>query len=186
MRGALILAGWFFVVIIGLRAELRPWLVETGVAWHDNVTNGERRSDRLAALEWQTRISRSVGRAFADGHRLGIGAGVRMEIWPRFAGLDVVVPEIAGRWEFKPGVGLHRPVFVAEVEGGWAAARESARGGFGGAGRLLVRQRAGTAWWFSAGHEWRRFDARGPAFARTAWPRGMERGRKLDCRRRGT
>ena len=168
MRGALFLAGGFFLTTIGLRAGSGPWQLETGVAWHDNVTNGERSSDRLAALEWRTRISRSAGRALAGGHRLGTQAGVRVESWPRFGGLDVIVPEIAGSWEFKPGVGPHRPVFAAEAEGGWTVARESARGGPGGAGRLVVRQRAGTMWWFSAGHEWRRFAARGPAFERTA------------------
>jgi hypothetical protein len=34
----------------------------------------------------------------------------------------------------------------------------------GGATRLVVRQRAGQSWLFTAGHEWRRFDARGRAF----------------------
>jgi hypothetical protein len=167
MRGTLLLAG-FCLAIAGLRAELRPWQLDMGVAWHDNITNGERATDRLAALESGASVSRSAGRVFRGGHRLGARAGVRFEAWPRFEGLDVIEPEIAGSWEFKPGIGPHRPVFSVEAEGGWAVARERMRGGLGGAARLALRQRAGAAWFFSAGHEWRHFDARGAAFDHTA------------------
>ncbi len=141
--------------------------LDTEVVWHDNVTNAERPEDLIAALQWRTEVRFGAQRSLPGGQRVRGSAGIRSELWPRFEGLNVIVPGLAGSWEFKPGLGPHRPVFAAEAEGEWAVAQESDRGGLGAAGRLLVWQRLGGAWRWSAGHEWRRFDARGRAFDRT-------------------
>jgi hypothetical protein len=147
--------------------QIRFRQLGTEVVWHGNVTNAERPEDLLAALQWRTEVRCGGQRSFAGGHRLLGSAGVRTELWPRFEGLNVLAPGLAGAWEFKPGLGPHRPVFAAEVEGEWVAAAESARQGRGAAGRLSVRQRLGSSWLVAAGHDWRRFDAQGRAFDRT-------------------
>lgn len=141
--------------------------ISTELTWHDNITNAERPQDRLTDLQWRSEFRLGGQRVFAGGHR-GLGSlGVRAEALARFEGLNQLAPGLAGGWEFKPGLGSHRPVFAAEVEGEWVAATESARQGRAGAGRLSVRQRIGSSWLVAAGHEWRRFDARGRAFDRT-------------------
>lgn len=157
-------------------AQVMSGRLDTEALWHDNATNAERPEDLVAALQWRTGIRFGIQRNLPGGHRVQGAAGIRSEIWPRFEGLNILAAGLAGGWEFKPGLGAHRPVFAAEIEGEWAAAQERARGGLGGAGRVEVRQRLGAAWRVSAGHEWRRFDARGKAFDRTGreWFGGME------------
>jgi len=137
------------------------------LTWHDNITNAERPQDRLADLEWRTEFRLGGQRIFTGGHRVLGSVGLRAEAWARFGGLNLIAPGFAGGWEFKPGLGPHRPVFAAEAEGEGVAATEGARQGRGGSGRLVVRQRIGASWLLTAGHEWRRFDARGRAFDRT-------------------
>ncbi|MDQ5977060.1 MAG: hypothetical protein QG602_32 [Verrucomicrobiota bacterium] len=148
-------------------AAAGPVRVETGLSWHDNVTNAERPEDLLPALQWHARLDAGIARNLPDGHRIRGAAGLRIETWPRFEGLDFVSPALSAAWEFKPGLGPNRPVVAAEVEGEWRVAREHDRGGLGGAVGLSVRQRLGTAWLLSVGHEWRRFSASGHAFDRT-------------------
>jgi hypothetical protein len=143
------------------------WHLGTEAVWHDNVTNAERPEDLLPGLQWRTELSTGRVHALPGGHRLHVFVGARTEVWPRFQGLNQVAPGLSAAWEYKLGVGMFRPMLVAEGEGEWIAAHERDRGGLAGAGRLQVRQRAGTAWWLSAGHEWRRLDARGRAFDRT-------------------
>ena len=147
--------------------EAARWHLGSEVSWHDNVTNAERPEDLLPALQWHTELNAGVTRNLRDGHRLQGRGGLRMDAWPRFEGLNYLAPAVSAGWEFKPGLGPHRPVFAAEFEGEWRIAREHARGGLGGAGQLFVRQRLGASWLLTAGHEWRRFDSRGRAFART-------------------
>ncbi len=144
-----------------------PARFDTAVVWHDNVTNAERPADLLAALQWRGEVGWGAQRLLPDGHRVRGSAGLRAEAWPRFEGLNVIAPGLGGAWEWKPGLGPHWPVLVAEAEGEWVAAQERGRGGFGAAGRISVRQRLGATWRLAAGHEWRRFDARAMAFDRT-------------------
>lgn len=148
-------------------AQQPGWRLDTEVTWHDNVTNGEQTADRLSALEWRSELRIGRQRALAGGHRIGATAGLRTEIWPRFAGLNAVVPGVGATWEFKPGLGPRVPVLLAALTGEGSGAQERARTGWGGVGRLQVTQRAGTNWLLAAGHDWRRFDARGRAFDRT-------------------
>ena len=157
-----------FALIASLGATTATWQLDTEVSWHDNVTNAERPEDLLPALQWRAELDTSVARSLRDGHRVEGGAELRVEKWPRFEGLDSVAPALLMAWKFKPGLGPHRPVFAAEGEGEWRIARERDRGGLGGAGRLSVRQRAGSAWLLLVGHEWQRFDAVGRAFDRTS------------------
>jgi hypothetical protein len=154
-------------LVVRLAAVALPGHLGTGMVWHDNVTNAERTEDLLSALQWHTFVSTGNAWAFEGGHRLRASSQVRAEVWPRFEGLNLVAPGLTGAWEYKPGVGPNRPVFSAEGEGEWIAAHESDRGGWAGALRLRARQRIGDGWLLSAGQEWRRFDARGRAFART-------------------
>jgi len=137
------------------------------LTWHANVTNGEREEDKLAALQWSSDAGREFQHNLGRWHRLRLITRARIEVWPRFEGLDVLAPGVVGTWEFKPGVGHYRPVFAAEVEGEGVAAWERERSGWGGSGRLLVRQRVGSAWLLTGGHEWARFDARDHAFDST-------------------
>jgi len=160
-----ILAMVWLVHPVAARAASRQ--ISTELTWHDNITNAERPQDRLTDLQWRSELRLGGQRVFAGGHRVLGSLGARAEAWARFEGLNQLAPGLAGAWEFKPGLGAHRPVFAAEVEGEWVAATESARQGRGAAGRLLVRQRLGSSWLVAAGHEWRRFDARGRAFDRT-------------------
>lgn len=163
----LLLAG--FALGTAACAPAVPWLVTTDTAWHDNVTNAERSVDVLPALQGHAELHGTLfSRALEDGHRLRLTAGGLAEIWPRFEGLNRFATHFTAGWEYKPWLGPYRPVIAAETEGEWTVAQEPMRGGFGGAGRLSVRQRAGAAWLLSAGHEWRLFDARGKAFDRTA------------------
>jgi hypothetical protein len=145
-----------------------PWQVSGGAVWHDNVTNAERPEDLIPALqsqfEWEGVLA---NRSLGGGHRLRVSTGARVDYWPRFEGLNAIVPNLAATWEWKPGLGLHQPVFVARATGEWAAAWESGRGGWGGAASLAARQRVGESWLLEAGHDWRRFDARAMAFDRT-------------------
>lgn len=164
----------------------------TEVVWHDNVTNAERPEDVLGAMEWRTEFAFGRRWLLPAGHRLLGSARVRTELWPRFEGLNLLVPGLVGTWEFKPGLGPHRPVFAVEAEVERALAQERGRGGLGGAGRLSVRQRLGTSWLLAAGHEWRRFDARAKAFDRTGrewfgraeWSLGESWSLALEARRR--
>jgi hypothetical protein len=160
-----------FILAASVVAEASPWHLDTEMAWHDNVTNAERPEDLLPALQWSTAVSAGRLQVMEGGHRLRGLAAVRAEMWPRFEGLNLIAPGLALAWEYKPGVGPQRPVLTVEGEGEWVAAREPDRGGVTGSVRWRVRQRFGTAWHFSAGHEWRRFDARGRAFNRAgrAW-----------------
>lgn len=155
----------FLVHPAATRAATRQ--ISTEVTWHDNITNAERPQDRLTDLQWRSELRLDGQRVFAGGHRLLGSLVLAAEAWARFEGLNQLAPGLAGGWEFKPGLGSHRPVFSAQFEGEWATAAESARQGRGGAGRLLVRQRFGSAWLITGGHEWRRFDAQGRAFDRT-------------------
>lgn len=155
------------VLATALCAVASPWHLRTEVVWHDNVTNAERPEDLLPALQWGGELVAGQVRMVEGGHRLLVSGGLRMEVWPRFEGLNLVAPGVALGWEFKPGLGPRRPVLAAGVVGERVAAGESDRHGWGGAARLLGRQRLGTDWLIVAGHEWRRFDARGRAFART-------------------
>lgn len=141
---------------------------EVSAVWHDNVTNAERAEDLLGAFQWRGETSVGVNHVLPLGHRIQGAAGVRAEIWPRFDGLDVVAPGVSGRWEWKPWLGLNRPVLWAEAETEWVGAREAGRSGWGTAGRLAVRQRIGAVWLVGLAHEWRRFDARDMAFDRTS------------------
>lgn len=150
-----------------LGATPASWQMDAEVSWHDNVTNAERPEDLLSALQWRTELDAGFVRSLRDGHRVEGSAGLRVEKWSRFDGLDFAAPTLSMAWKFKPGLGPYRPVFVAELDGEWRLARESDRGGLGGAGRLSVRQRAGAAWVLLLGHEWQRFDAKGRAFDRT-------------------
>jgi len=155
------------LVISGMGQSMhREFATET--VWHDNVTNAEQPQDVLSAL--QSRAEFSIGQqlVLAGGHRLQGLARLRTELWPRFEGLNFVAPGLVGAWEFKSGLGPHRPVLGVESEVEWVLAQEPARGGWGAAGRLTLRQRVGTAWILLLGHEARRFDARGRAFNRTA------------------
>lgn len=145
-------------------AELPRWQFSTEAVWHDNATNAERPQDLLSALQWRSDLRTGLHLSLPGGQRLSATTGLRSELWPRFAGLDVVAPGIAASWEYKPGLGLRVPVFSAEVEGEWAVAAEKARDGRGGAVRLQVRQRVGAEWLLTGGFERRRFDARSHAF----------------------
>ena len=144
------------------------WRGATTLVWNDNVTNGERAEDVLAALSWQSSVGTTGQRLLAGGHRLEGSVGFRAEVWPRFEGLDQVTPEIGGAWSRKLGLGLNAPSVTASLDGSWRFARETGRGGGRAAGRVLLRQRLGAAWLFQAGHERERFDARQIAFARTS------------------
>ncbi len=161
-----VLIAWVFIAAGS--AQAGPWRFASEAIWHDNATNAERAQDLLSGLQWRTELQAAGQRLLGDGHRLRATAGLSTEVWPRFQGLDLIGLEVAAAWEFKPGLGPQRPVFEAGIEGGWTGARERDRSGSGGAGHVQVRQRAGSAWLFTAGHEWRRFDARGRAFDRTA------------------
>lgn len=166
--------------------------LSTELTWHDNISNAERPQDRLADMQWRTEFRLGGQRVFAGGHRVLGSVGVRAEVWARYGGLNQITPGLFGGWEFKPGLGPHRPVFAAEVEGESVAATEGPRQGRGGSGRLLVRQRLGTSWVVTAGHEWRRFDARGRAFDRTgrewqlraAWSAGAQWSLTAEVRER--
>jgi len=163
-------------LIASLGASTASWQLDTELSWHDNVTNAERPEDLLPALQWRAELATSVARSLREGHSLEGGAGLRVEKWPRFEGLDFVAPVLLMAWKYKPGLGPHRPVFTAESEGEWRIAHERDRGGLRGAGRLSVRQRVGAAWLLLVGHEWERFDAEGRAFVRTshAWSGRVE------------
>lgn len=161
-----VLMGW--VLLAAGSVQAAQWQFASEVIWQDNATNAERPQDLLSGWQWRTELQAAGQWLLGDGHRLRATAGANTELWPRFPGLGLFGLEIAAAWEFKPGFGPHRPVFEAGIEGGWTGARERDRSGSGGAGHVQVRQRAGSAWLFTAGHEWRRFDARGRAFDRTA------------------
>ncbi|MDI1321041.1 MAG: hypothetical protein PSW75_12740 [bacterium] len=150
--------------VVGPAAEFPRWQFSTEAIWHDNATNAERPQDVRSALQWRSELRTGIHRAFPGGHRVSGTAGLRTEFWPRFEGLDVVAPGIAGSWAYKPGLGPNLPVFSAEMEGEWALAAERARDGRGGAARLQVRQRVGNDWLLRVGFERRRFDARSHAF----------------------
>lgn len=162
---SIVAVGFTLAACLDLNAS--SWRLGTEVQWHDNVTNAERPEDLLPALQWSTELDGGIARNLRDGHRIQGRGGLRVDAWPRFEGLDFLAPVFSAGWEFKPGLGSHRPVFAAEFEGEWRIAREHARGGLGGAGRLSVRQRLGSSWLLTAGHEWRRFDAAGRAFSNT-------------------
>lgn len=155
-----------FALIAG-RDTTAAWRIGTEVSWHDNVTNGEGTADVLSALQWSMETETGIVRNLRDGLRVTVGTTIRVEAWPRFEGLDFASAVFAGGWEYKPGLGPYRPVFAADLEGEGRLAREPDRGGVGGAGSLSVRQRVGRAWRLLAGHEWRRFEAKGRAFDRT-------------------
>ncbi len=152
---------------VGSAQTASRWQVGTEAVWHDNATNAERPEDLLAGLQWRTDLHVGFRRTLPGGHRLQAAAGVRTEVWPRFEGLNLLAPGLAGVWEFKPGLGPHRPVFSAEGEGEWLVAQERDRGGLAGTVRLQLRQRIWTNWRLLAGGEWQRTDARGRAFDRT-------------------
>lgn len=144
-----------------------PWHLVTEVVWHDNVTNAERPEDLLPAWQWNGDLEAGSARNLADGHRLRAAVQLRTEFWPRFEGLNQVAPGVTLGWDFKPGLGPQRPRFTAEIEGRGVLAQERDRSGGGAAGRMQIHQRVRTDWLLLAGHEWRRFDARGRAFDRT-------------------
>ena len=109
----------------------------TEVVWHDNVTNAERPQDVLGAMEWRTEFAFGRRWLLPAGHRLLGSARVRTELWPRFEGLNLLVPGLVGTWEFKPGLGPHRPV-------GRGAGERFQLGGelrfeLGGLGRIFFR-----------------------------------------------
>jgi hypothetical protein len=106
------------------------------VVWHDNVSNAERPEDLLSV--WQLNAELETGRGWLveGGHRLRAGLRMRTEIWPRFEGLNQVASGIALAWEYKTGVGPHRPVFATEAVGIGVAAQERNRSGRGDFGRL--------------------------------------------------
>lgn len=155
------------VLLVATSLSAAGWRLGTEVTWHDNVTNAERSEDLLSGIQWSGELETGRVRLMEGGHLLRAGARVRMETWPRFEGLNLVAPGVSLAWEYKPGLGPHRPVFAAEVEGGGGVARERDRGGWSAVGRLQIRQRVRSDWLLWAGHEWRRFDARGRAFDRT-------------------
>lgn len=156
-----------FALVVALNLAAAPWHLGTEVVWHDNVTNAERPEDLLSAWQWNGDLEAGRSRNLEDGHRLRAAVHLRTELWPRFEGLNLVAPGVTLGWEFKPGLGPHRPRLTAEIEGRGVLAQESDRSGGSGAGRLQIRQRMRTDWLLLAGHEWRRFDALGRAFDRT-------------------
>ncbi|RXK53395.1 hypothetical protein ESB00_17015 [Oleiharenicola lentus] len=160
-----IAAGFALAVAVHLAAA--PGHLVTEAVWHDNVTNAERPEDRLPAWQWTGELEAGHSRNLADGHRLRAAVHLRTELWPRLEGLNQVAPGVTLGWDFKPGLGPHRPRLTAELEAGEVRAHERDRSGGSGAGRLQIRQRVRTDWLLLAGHEWRRFDARGRAFDRT-------------------
>lgn len=156
------------LLVSGAPASAATWWLNSQLAWHDNVTNAAEGRDVLPDLQWRGELAAGGVRLGEGGHRFRAAAGMQVESWRRYGGLDFAAPGVAVGWEFKPGLGPHRPVFRAEAEGEWRVARERARGGPEGAARVAVRQRIGRQWLLDVGHEWRRFDARGLAFARTS------------------
>lgn len=174
--------GLRFIALVALTwGSLMPasvWQLDTAAIWNSNVTNAEVPGEDLSGLLWQTEVRTTAWQHRLRGQHVALHLGARSEIWPRFQGLDRLAPGAFATWDWKPGLGPHRPVLHAAVEIEPAFAAESARRGLGGAGRLAVRQRLGTAWLLLAGHEWRRFDARDRAFDVTGrqWFGRMEAG----------
>jgi hypothetical protein len=156
-----------FALATAMHLAAAPWHLVTEAVWHDNVTNAERPEDLLSAWQWNGEGETGRVRMLADGHRLRAALNLRTELWPRFEGLNQVAPGVTLGWDFKPGLGPHRPRLAAELEGRGVLAQERDRSGGLAAGRLQILQRVRPDWLLAAGHEWRRFDARGRAFDRT-------------------
>ena len=178
LRPALLLACLPVLGCAALPAGWAPNITATA-AWNDNVTNADRATDVLSALQLRAdaEVTHRLGMARNDA--LFFGGRLAADAWPRFDGLDVIAlgPRVA--WQHKLGLGALAPAFSVELAGDAVFARESERAGFAGGATLAMRKRLDPSTRVSLTQEWARHDARAAVFDRTGTETAFELTRDL-------
>ena len=136
--------------------------------WHDNVTNAERSTDILPAVQTVATVAASHRHLLGRNDSLIFDAQLRAEAWPRYDGLDRTALGTALTWQHKFALGAFAPTLRAELTADLLAARERDRSGRAGTAALVYRQRFAEVMRGQLGHEWSRTDTRALAFDRTA------------------
>lgn len=150
-----------------LRAGWAPNLTATAT-WQDNLSNADRRSDRLGALVLSADLAASTRRGLSAADTLLLGAHLAGESAPRFDALDRATAGASLTWQHKPGLGPTASVWSATLATDALVARDAARSGFAAALTVTWRRRldADTLLRFST--ELSRLDACGAVYDRSA------------------
>ncbi len=158
-----------------------PPVLTATAEWNSNLSNSDRSSDEIGALELRAGLEGSLWR-FPLGHddTLVIGAGGSADVCPRFDDFNQLAlgPRLA--WRHKFGLGAFAPVLSLELEGDGVAANDSDRSGFAGRARLAWRQRLDEATQFSASYERSRRDAHAAVYDVTGGEAALAVTRDLD------
>lgn len=166
LRPALLLACLPALGCAALPAGWAPNITATAT-WNDNVTNADRTTNALSALQFRADAEVTHRLGVARNDALFFGGRLAAEAWPRFDGLDVIAlgPRLA--WQHKLGLGALAPAFSVELAGDAVFARESDRAGLAGGATFALRKRLDQATRVSLTQEWARHDARAAVFDRT-------------------
>ncbi len=143
------------------------WQGTTGAVWHGNVTNSDRASDRLAALQWQSELTGDFHRSLPGGNTVSAGLSLGLDLWPRYQGLDSLTIGPTVGFQHKFGLGAQAWVLNATATGGWGSVREANRSGLASQLQFEIRKRWGDSWQFALGTERARYEARHVAFDRS-------------------
>ncbi len=178
LRPALLLACLPALACAALPAGWAPNITATAT-WNDNVTNADRATDVLSALQFRADAEVTHRLGVARNDALFFGGRLAAEAWPRFDGLDVIAlgPRLA--WQHKLGLGALAPAFSVELAGDAVFARESDRAGLAAGVTFALRQRLDPSTRVLLTQEWARQDARAAVFDRTGAETALELARDL-------
>ena len=178
-RAALLLS----TAALSASAQVSVWTpsLTTTAEWNSNATNSDRDTDVISALQLRADLD-AFSRRIALGHddALVLGAGGRVEYWPRFDDLNQFSLGPQAAWRHKFGLGALAPVVSVELEADAVMARDSDRSGWAGRAALVGRQRLDEATQISLSYARTRLDANESVYARTGGEAAVEVTREVN------
>jgi hypothetical protein len=163
-------------------AEPLGWApnITATATWDSNVTNADRSSDVIGALQLRADLATAARLALDTDNALIVSAHLVAESWPRSQGLDQLSVGPRVGWQHKFGLGAFAPVFAVELAGDLIFARETERSARAGSLTLLWRKRFDTTTRLAFKQEFARRDARELLFDRTGAETSLELAHDLD------
>lgn len=173
-----LLAAFALAPLLSHAAPWAPTLTAT-TAWHSNVSNADRSSDIIGALQLRADLATVQRLSLGRDDSLLFGARLETEAWTRFQSLNRAALSPTLSWAHKFGLGPFAPILSVDLAASGVAAHESRRSGFSGSAAFVWRQRLDELTRFSLTYERSRHDARATLFDRTGQEGAVSIAREL-------
>ncbi len=125
---------------LALRAD---WLTDASLTavWNDNVSNAAARSDRCAALHFDTALSLTERAGLTPSLALIYGGELSADLWTRYNGLNTVAFGPTFTLSYKGGLGPYIPTYALRARGSYSSTQEAARTGPTGSVAFVYTER---------------------------------------------